>query len=176
MSALDDVGLDAPVEQNGATNGAGSVLDAIKAKRATIAAQHEYEMFLPRYGDQLVLVCKPLPPAIQTRLAERLQQRKRDSAASWTIAADILVSVCVAVRGRVRPTGPLQDLDPDEPVRIDERLAELLSIEATKARDVALALFHGAPSPGLALDAAVGEYLAWAGGSDAEVDEELLGE
>jgi len=163
--------LDAP---NGSNGDAGSVLDAIRARRATIAAQHEYEMRLPRYGDQLVLVCKPAPASWLTRIRERMQSKNPER--DYAVSADLLISVCIAVRGRRKPGGPLTDLDPDEPVRIDDRLAELLGFQAETARDVVRGLFHGAPSPEVAVVSAVNDYMEWSQGASDESDEELLGE
>lgn len=155
---------------------AGSVLDVIRARREARAAEHEYDMPVPGYGGLLVLRCEPLAGEDLTPLRLRLE-RTRDPARDFALAADILAGACVNVLARRAPGAKLEPLDPTgDPVTIGERLAELLRVDATSARELIRAVFSLAPSPELAVGDAVGDYLSWAQGADADLDDGLKGE
>jgi hypothetical protein len=155
---------------------AGSVLDVIRARRAAKAAEHEYDMPVPGYGGLLVIRCTPLRGEDLTRLRLRIE-RSKDPSRDFQLAADILIAVCDNVLARRTPAGELEPLDPTgEPVAMTERLAELLRVKAGSARDVVRAVFSLAPSPEMAVGDAVGDYLAWAQGADADLDDGLMGE
>jgi hypothetical protein len=155
---------------------AGSVLDVIRERRSTRAAEHVYDMPVPGYGGLLVLRCTPLAGEALTPLRLRLE-RSRDPSRDFGLAADILVAACENVLARRSAGAELEPLDPTgEPVELNERLAELLRVEARSARELVRAVFSLAPSPELAAGDAVGDYLAWAQGADADLDEGLLGE
>ena len=155
---------------------AGSVLDVIRERRAAKATDHVYDMPVPGYGGLLVVRCTPLAGSALTPLRLRLE-RSKDPARDFALAADILIAAAENVLARRKAGGELEPLDPTgEPVAINERLAELLRVETTSARDLVRELFSLAPSPELAVGDAVGDYLAWAQGADADLDEGLLGE
>jgi hypothetical protein len=154
----------------------GSVLDVIRSRRDSRAAEHEYDMPVPGYGGLLVLRCTPLRGETLTKLRLRLD-RSKDPSRDFALAADVLSAVCENVLARRTPEAELEPLDPTgEPVRLTERLAELLQVEASSARQLVRAVFSLAPSPEMAVGDAVGDYLAWAQGADADLDEGLLGE
>jgi len=154
----------------------GSVLDVIRERRTARAAEHEYDMPVPGYGGLLVLRCAPVGSATLTTGRLRLE-RSKDPARDFALAADILVEACENVLARRTPTGELEPLDPTgEPVAINERLAELLRVEVHSARELVRAVFSLAPSPEMAVGDAVGDYLAWAQGADADLDDGLMGE
>lgn len=171
----DDEPGDDPIE----VASAGSVLDVIRERRSQRAADHEYDMQVPGYGGLLVLRCTPLRGETLTQLRLRLE-RSKDPSRDFALAADIVVAVCENVLARRTPQGELEPLDPTgEPVAINERLAELLRVEVDPrhpARSLVRAVFDKAPSPEMAAGDAVGDYLAWAQGADADLDEGLLGE
>jgi hypothetical protein len=155
---------------------AGSVLDVIRERRSSRAAEHEYDMPVVGYGGLLVLRCGPLAGEDLTPLRLRLE-RSKDPSRDFALAADILVAACENVLARRAPGGELEPLDPTgEPVTINERLAELLRVEAHSSRELVRAVFDKAPSPELAVGDAVGDYLAWAQGADADLDDGLMGE
>lgn len=155
---------------------AGSVLDVIRERRNARAPEHEYDMLVPGYGDLLVLRCTPIKGEDLTRLRVRIE-RSKDPTRDFKLAADILHAVVDNVLARRRVGAELEPLDPTgEPVGITDRLAELLRVEATTARELVLELFSLAPSPEMACGDAVGDYLAWAQGADADLDDGLMGE
>jgi hypothetical protein len=154
----------------------GSVLDVIRERRSAKAVEHVYDMQVPGYGGLLIVRCAPLAGAALTPLRLRLE-RSKDPSRDFALAADILIAACENVLARRSQAAELEPLDPTgEPVEINERLAELLRVEATSARQVVRELFSLAPSPELAVGDAVGDYLGWATGVDADLDEGLLGE
>jgi len=155
---------------------AGSVLDVIRERRSAKAAEHEYDMPVPGYGGLLVVRCTPLKGETLTTLRLRLE-RSKDPSRDFALAADILIAVAEDVLARRSSSAPWEPLDPTgEPVTFTERLAELLRIEATSARELVRAVFSLAPSPEMAVGDAVGDYLAWAQGADADLDDGLMGE
>lgn len=154
----------------------GSVLDVIRARRGARITEYEYDMPVPGYGGLLILRCTPLRGEMLTTLRLRLE-RSKDPSRDFALAADILADVCVDVRARRQAGGEWEPLDPTgDPVGINERLAELLQVEATTARQLVRAVFSLAPSPEMAAGDAVGDYLAWAQGADADLDDGLMGE
>jgi hypothetical protein len=155
---------------------AGSVLEVIRERRSARAAEHEYDMNVPGYGGLLVLRCTPLRGEDLTRLRVRIE-RSKDPSRDFQLAADILIAVCENVLARRKVGAELEPLDPTgEPVAINERLAELLRVEASSARELVRAVFALAPSPEMAVGDAVGDYLGWAQGADADLDDGLMGE
>jgi hypothetical protein len=159
---------------------AGSVLDVIRGRRSAKAAEHEYDMPVPGYGGLLVVRCAPLAGEALTPLRLRLE-RSKDPSRDFALAADILIAATENVLARREARAELEPLDPTgDPVTFTERLAELLRIEEIDprhpARSLVRAVFSLAPSPELAVGDAVGEYLLWAQGADADLDEGLLGE
>ena len=156
-----------------------SVLDVIRHRRRSYVAEHSYDMLVPGYAGLLVLRCGPLTREHQTRTRLRLEklERQKDPSRDFAINADTLISVCEEVLARPSARAPLEPLDPTgESVKIDARLAELLQVETSSARELVLVLFEKAPSPEVAVGVAVNEYLSWAQGLDADADEDLLGE
>jgi hypothetical protein len=183
ISGEQTVELD-PVEVNGSgelpspTGEPDSVLQALRARRQTHAADRHVDLDVPGYRGLLVLRLGPIPSQTMSRLRERAE-RSRSPERDYNLNADTLIAACRQVLGRARPTDELQLLvDPEgEPVRIDERLAELLGVEGVKdARGMLRVLYEGANSPELAVAAAGGQYVEWASGANNEIDEELLGE
>jgi hypothetical protein len=155
---------------------AGTVLDVIRERRETLAVEHTYLMLVPGYNELLALRCTPLRGRELTQLRLRLE-RSKDPSRDFALGADIVINVCEAVVARRTTADPWESLDPTgDDVTVGERLAELLRVEATSSRQVVRALFDLAPSPELAVGDAVGDYLSWAQGADADLDKGLLGE
>lgn len=162
---------EAPIE----VTPAGSVLDVIRRRRSEKAAEHTYDLLVPGYDGLLALRCTPLRGDTLTQLRLRLE-RSKDPSRDFALAADILANVCEEVLARHSRSAGWESLDPTgEPVAIGERLAELLRVPATSARQLVREVFSLAPSPEMACGDAVGDYLAWAQGADADLDEGLLG-
>lgn len=155
---------------------AGSMLDVIRERRNSRVTEHTYHLLVPGYDELLALRCTALRGETLTQLRLRLE-RSKDPARDFALAADILANVVEDVVARRTKTAEWESLDPSgEPVPLGERLAELLQIESTSVRQLVRAVFDKAPSPEMAAGDAVGDYLAWAQGADADLDEGLLGE
>lgn len=153
-----------------------SVLDAIRDRRAQLTHEHVYDLKVPGYRGLLVLRCAPIRGAKLTQLRTRLETSK-DPERDFGLNADVLIDSCQAVLARRSLEDEFETLDPTgEVVRIDSRLAELLKLDTTRARDVVRELFAAAPSPELACGVAVGDFAAWSSGADLEVEDDLLGE
>lgn len=177
MDELTDVPqTTAEASQNG-QHEPDSVLEALRAQRARHVADRHYDVDVPGYDGLLVLRLGPIASPVLTRLRLRAE-RSRSPDVDFNLNADTIIAACRAVLGRARREDmlvPLKDTE-GEPVRIDDRLAELLGIDATVARDVLRTLFEGANSPELAVAATGGSYVDWAASANAEADEEFLGE
>jgi hypothetical protein len=159
------------------TQAPSSLLDTLRAKREERAAERHFDIELPGYDGLLVLRCGPIPGRTLTLLRER-SERSKSPERDFNLNADTLIAACREVLGREQRSHPLRVLpDADgEPVRIDERLADLLQLPATSARDVLRCLFENANSPEVAVAYQAGLYMEWAASSLDELDEELLGE
>lgn len=158
-----------------AETGAGSsVLSALKAQRARVAATRTYDVVVPGWRELLVLRLGPITGAQQQRIIERAQRGK-----GANVDLDFLVAAFQQVLGRSTPDGELAvivDADGDA-VGLDERLAAMLDLGPVQtARQGMLALFAGANAPSLAIASAANEYLEWARSANSEIDEDFLGE
>jgi len=169
-----DTGPD-PIE----AEAAGSILDVIRQRRQGRTADHAFHVLVPGYRGLLALRCVPIPSDEMTELRGRIAaaERAQDSAVDLAVASDFLIRACDSVVARRTRAAAWEPLDPNgDPVGIDSRLADLLGLEATSARQALLGLFSLVPSPDMAIQTAVSAYLDWARGVDADADEELLGE
>lgn len=177
MGDTDSRFADADVAVEADDNGTGpaSVLEALKERRRDATLQRFLDIDVPGYRGLLVMRCGPLPGKMQTRIRERYD-RSRSPDRDFNLNADTLIAACHSVLGRRTLRDPLQELDPDDPVRIEERLAQMLDLPAGSARDVLRGVFGMANSPDLAITAEAGRYIEWASSATDEVDEELLGE
>ena len=158
----------------------GSVLDVIRRRRESYHAEEHYYALVPGYEGLFALECGPLKAETQTATRVRMQmlERKGDPARDWAINADTLIAVTERVVGRVSIGSPWESIDTltGEPVRIEERLAELLGVEAASARELLRAVFDKVPSPEVAIGVRVNEYLEWAQGLDLDADRLMMGE
>jgi hypothetical protein len=160
-----------------------SILDRLRAKRSEHAAQRQLDLEVPGYDGLLALRLRPISGRTLGVLGER-----RDSSSSperdFNLNADTLIAACRAVlvrSDRSHSWSVLPDGD-GEPVRLDERCAERLGVDARdpngkpRARLLVKALFSGANAPDLAVARLVGTYGEWATTANEDVDQELLGE
>lgn len=172
---------DPAVEQvEGTMNGEGpqrSVLDVLRAQRAGLAAKKIHEVEIPGYRGLMALRLGPIPGPHLNRIIDRATN-SRSAEGAFTANADMLIAACQEVVGRSTRDDPWTVLvnDSGQPVRLDETLAEMLGLEAQRARDVVMELFAGANSPEMAVGVAAGEYAQWAASANADIDEDLLGE
>jgi hypothetical protein len=161
-------------------NGAGppeSVIEAIRARRVALAAKHAYDVALPGWQGQLVLRLEPIPGPQLTRIAARAEASKSPER-TFNGNADILIAACSEVLARAREEDELVPLPGPGgiPCRLDETLCRYLAMEPVTARELVRELFKGAPSPDFAVGYAANEYVQWAAATNADLDEELLGE
>jgi hypothetical protein len=162
-----------------ATNGhepavsTSTVLDALKAQRARVAAEHTIDVLVPGWGGLLALRLGPITSQQQAKIGERAQKT--------TVHADaaLLISAFRAVLGRARPTDEFTVLPDEEgdPLGLDKRLADRLDLgPVSSAREVVDALFARANAPSIAISGATGEWFEWARSASEEIDEDFLGE
>lgn len=174
---------DPAVEQiDAAANGDGggtstSLLDRLRAQREAQTTEKIFEVEVPGWRGLVGLHLKPVGAETLQKILDRVNASKSPER-NFNANADTLISACKEVVGRPERDAPwevLTDKD-DQPVRLDERLAEMLKLDATRARDVVRQLFGGANSPEMAVGVAAGEYAQWCGEANADVDEDFLGE
>lgn len=139
--------------------------DTLAAKIAEAPTGEYLDIVVPGFDGLLALRTVAISPQMQARLNDRHTKSKSPERDTW-LAADLLIAATREVVGRTtidEEYGVLSD-DDGEPVRIDERLAAKLRFpaDATKARQVLLLLFGGAPSPEFAIRAAANDYGEWA--------------
>jgi hypothetical protein len=153
-----------------------SVLERLKERRSEIATAYTFDLEVPGTGGLLVLQLVPLPRQRLSALTSRAT-KSTSPEVDLNLNADTLIAATRDVLARNRREDALMPLDPEEPTRIDEKLAGMLGLpEASRAREVLTAVFAMAPSPELAIGVSVGRYLEWATGAEAEIEEEFSGE
>jgi len=158
-------------------NGAApnSVLDLLRATRATYTAEQIYDIAVPGYDDLLVLRLGPLPGAKITVFRER-HERSKSPERDFNLNADLLIAAVHDVLARRTQDGELQPLDADDPIGLDERLADGLDLHARSGRELVRELFGAAPIPEVALNTLMGGYMDWATGVNNDADETFAGE
>jgi len=123
-----------------------SVLDAVRKRREALAGDRYHDLEVPGYNGCLVLRCGPIDAAKLSQVRDRLTRSGGGAKLDYSFNADIVVDSCREVLGRRRPEDVLESIDPaGEVVRIDERLAELLGVKVTTARDLLRIVYQGAP-------------------------------
>jgi len=177
MSDIEYDVQDEPVTAIGNGHGAASstVLSMLRAKRAAHTAAQTYDISVPGYDELLVLRCGPLPGAKFTVFRER-HERSRSPERDFNLNADMLLAAVQDVLVRRTPDDELQPLDADDPIGLDERLAQGLGLNAKSGRELTRELFGAAPIPEMAVNTLMGSYMEWATGVNADADETFAGE
>jgi hypothetical protein len=155
-----------------------SVIEAVRARRQALAAEHVLDFDLPAMQGLLALRLAPIPSPQLARIGRRVEGSKSPER-DYNGNADILIAACSQVLARAKPEDEWTPLPGPAgmPCRIDEALAGHLGLPAvTTARELVRELFRGAPAPEFAVGYAANEYVQWAAAANADVDEELLGE
>lgn len=162
---------------NGNGHGAASstVLSMLRARRAAHTAEQTYDIAVPGYDELLMLRCGPLAGARFTVLRER-HERSRSPERDFNLNADMLLAAVRDVLARRTTEDELRALDPDEPTGIDDVLASGLGLTSTSGRELVRELFGAAPIPEVSLNTAMGGYMEWATGVNADADETFAGE
>lgn len=126
-----------------AESGGDNLLDRLRERRNQIASKDEYRLDLPvpGYDGELVVRYKYTEYNETAERADRL--RGVDAGQVPLISAiDTLIAACdkvmIVVNGRLVPI----DEGALTPVRFEERLADILAFNASKARDVVRGLFN----------------------------------
>lgn len=152
-----------------------SMISRLRAVREEIqAAGRTIDFPLAAYDAELVVRCRPITADELRRIAGRSTGRRDTRSQTQRVAdshADLMVACCVEVLARA-DDGDLVQITPGEPSRIDDRLAELLALTASTAREAAIALW----GDDLALAAAASKLMKWTTGENRMSDEEFLGE
>lgn len=158
-------------DESSSTNGARSLVDTLRAIREEHAADHALDLEVPGWRGLLGIRLGTIPAAQLGRIAERTTRSKQPDAALIG-NVDTLIAACTGVLGR-KSRGDEWEVISDG---LDEGLATLLGLEASRARDVLHALYAGANAPEPALLDAGAEYGRWASEVNAEIDEATAGE
>jgi hypothetical protein len=158
----------APSDNGGAT----SHLDWLRERHAAITAERTLDKEVPGYDGRLILRFRPVPWRVTGRVQGLLSGKDPDARALLSANADILISACVGVYV-YDDDGSLVSLDPTgDDVTIEPRLAQLLGIEGTSARDTLLWLVGNE----FVVGAMAGEVMEWTRDASAESAADLMGE
>jgi hypothetical protein len=169
---LDETVLD---ELPVADDGSAAVMDLLRAKRAEHTASRTYDIDVPGYGGLLLIRCGPPPPGALARLRVRYE-RSRSPERDFDMNVDLLIVACVDVLYRPDAKAEPRPISLGDPMGLDERLAEGLGLDAKSGRELVRQLFGKAPSPELAVNSVMGNYLEWAAAVVDETDADFLGE
>jgi hypothetical protein len=154
-----------------------SVIDRLRQQRAQNKPRH-LDLSIPDWGANtggLQFIArmqrKPLHGAFGKHALK--VQRSILLGEDTDVASDcaVLVEGLEQLYVRDGEDGELEPLDPAEPMRFDQRLADALGLTASRARDVVLEVFGGATG-GFQVRAAAQAYVIWLqGGVEVTEDE-----
>lgn len=148
----------------------GTLLDRLRAQRATRQETH-LDIVVPDWGAdtggvQIIARMRRVP--WKGKAAQALNRMQRAAAsqggslsADQELAAecDLLIVGLDQLYARDGDGEPVP-LDPDTPMRFDQRTSDALGLDATRAREVVMALFGGDVGE-FALKAAAARYMTW---------------
>lgn len=121
-----------------------TMLGSLRAMRDQVAEELFVDLKVPRYPADVVVRFKPLPQPQIRRALDAAEKRKGDPDARVKAHAEMLVDACLGVY-MLDASGKFGSVDlehPDlEPPKFDERLAELLGVEAKSQVETARALY-----------------------------------
>jgi hypothetical protein len=158
---------------------AGStVLDALRAHRASMVGGKTTDVDVPGWEGLLVLRFGATSPDQQAALAERIVKSRGKGRALAAANVDLLIAAFRCGLGRARVGDELEVLpDADgDPAGLKDLVAIVGLGEATTARDAMRRLFSLANDPEAALNQAGGEWHDWAVNENEEADEQFVGE
>jgi hypothetical protein len=139
-----------------------SLLERLRAQRAHAKPKH-LDLVIPNNGAEtggieIIARMKAVPYRGKLALLLKRLMSAQNADAEMDAACDILIlgldQLCARDGERVIP------LDEDDAMRFDQRTAEALGLDATRARDVVYELWGGKNGE-FALQAAAGEYGRW---------------
>jgi hypothetical protein len=153
----------------------GSVLAGLREQQRRIAARTHTTIELPFWQGKLATRYHYLDERVLGRMLTMVSTAA-DPMVALEANTDLLVGGCdevLARRDEGEPWGPIVE---GEHVRYDRRLAELLQLDATTAREVVAAVFGGRVRGAMAIGAHAARYIEWLQGTAPEVVESLQGE
>lgn len=165
--------LDAIEGAGQAVDGSQSLLDSVIASREEIRGEHHLDLEVPGYKGVLWLRFKLIPFKQTEQMGERLRREsKKLESMTLTGAIDTLIAGCEQVM--LKDGDTLHPIDPaaEPPVKLEQRLAELLRFEADTARKVVRELFGN----DYAITQTAVRLSRWMTDTTREVDEDFLGE
>lgn len=156
---------------------AGGLLDNLRRRRESLAADATTLLDVPGYGGLLTVRYRTLDAKAIKQIGKRAESAGRlsgdEATAELNGGVDQIAASCVEVLVRDADTGNLSPIDPSgEPRRFDRRLAELLGFEAENGRQVVYGVF----GPDMHIMGTVKELTEWQTGASREVDDALAGE
>lgn len=162
-------GLPEGDSQQDSLNGAGSLIDRVRARREERVADEHLDLPVPTWGGELVARFRVVDSVIFERIAKRLQSGKTDTGAD----ADFLCAACAGVFVR-DDDGPLEAVLCDgKPVAFDKGLADVLGVEVERAREV---VYYLVKDNQLALSLFAVKVINWMQDTSAEVEGQIVGE
>lgn len=141
----------------------GSLINRLRAQRAAAKPKH-LDLEIPNNGAdtggiKIVARYKRIQWQGKTATALRkIQGANTNAQAELDAECDLLITGLEQLYAQEPGSDDLVPLDPDEPMRFDERTAKLLGLKAEKAREAVYAIYGG-PDGEFALKAAAARYL-----------------
>jgi hypothetical protein len=156
----------------GAANGNGSgetTLAWLRQRHGELARDRTMDYSVPGYDGRLAIRFGPVPWRAIAKVQSFTPGDDPEGRALLGLNCDVIIAATRAVL-IADVGGELVDIDPEGPVGIDQRLAELLGAEAKTARETLLWLF---PSE-VALGVCAGELLGWTQRTNEAVNQEFV--
>lgn len=156
--------VEGPVEASAVS----SPMGRLRARREELRAERHIDLEVPGYASELVVRYGPVAWDDLRAIADKMVKSKNPRADLYG-QVDTLIAACQEIL--VRVDGDLQAIVEGETTRFDGMPA-LLDFEADNARQAVLGTFNN----DLAVTTVHNRLASWMDGTDAEVDEEFLGE
>lgn len=150
-------------QEDFARNGDGTLLDGLRKKREGISKDRTMDLDIPGYDGELA-VRYGIVPWDELKVIGEKAQESRARRKELMAHADTLIRACRTILLKNQTTGEMQpaneiikEYKDGEPVRFDERLAEMFKLDTKSARETLFAVFAN----DLAVTAQHNELGAW---------------
>lgn len=160
-----------------------SSLDRLRKQHAELRKERTLEIRIPGWNGLLWAVYTPVRAADMRKMAERINRLAGNGTVEDDLAAaaDLIITACkeilTVVDGKKIPLAA--EANYDEPIRFDDRLAEIAGFTAESARDVLFGVFPQFED-GSVIESTVNahalEIADWISNVDQEVSDEFVGE
>jgi hypothetical protein len=158
--------------ENGSNGAGASHLDWLRARHEAITADRTLDLEVPGYQGRLVVRYGRVPWATIARAQDQLANPGRDGQGTLFAQIDFIIAACREVLVR-DAGGELVPVDPSGKTRrFDADLAHLFGAEVNTARETVRYVFGNDP----AVATHAGELLSWTVDTDADVQDEFMGE